>query len=69
MGFPKLHPPVKTDNSITEGVVKWTLSQEKLNLWIYAFTGYAAEKHKINSDITGPHVYPTGETKVPNTIH
>ena len=57
MGCAKPPSPVKTDNSTAEGVVNNKIYHEKLNLWIYDFTGYTVQKHKVNSNITGPQIY------------
>ena len=49
-------------------VLSTTPLSQKINLWIYAFTGYVSEKLKVNSAITGPQAYSTGGTIVPNII-
>ena len=69
MGWPQPSSTVQTDNSTAEGVVNNNIAPQKLNLWIYNFTGYAVEKHKVSYNITEPHVYSTGETTVPNIIY
>ena len=43
--------------------------QEKSILWIYDLTGNAVEKHKVNSNITGPPVYSTAEIRAQKIIH
>ena len=69
MCWPQPPSPLQIDNSTTEGVVNNTIFPQKLNLWIYDFTGYAAAKHKVNSYINGLQAYWNGETTVPNIIH
>ena len=64
------HPPqYKLITPPLKALATTSLPHGKLNISIYDFTGYAAEKHKVNSDITGPQVYSTGETTVTKTIH
>ena len=48
---------LQTYNSTSVGVVKNTIIPQKINIWIYAFTGYADKKLKVNSAITGSHAY------------
>ena len=69
MGWPHLTYPLQTDNFTSEGIVNNIIVPQKLNLWIYAFTGYTAAKIRVGSGITGAQAYSTGETTVPNIIH
>ena len=61
-------PYYKPTTPLLKALSKTLSSHEKLNLWIYDFTGYAAEKRKLNSAITGTLAYSTRETTLPNIV-